>query len=530
MRTAFLALALCGPWAAPAAPPAADPGRPAGDPVEELDQWIGRFEAGRIDYDAREEQKLRGLVERLRALSEEEPERDPAVAAGLLDLAGVGLSEDPPAPLPGQRFSVPGGTPTERVRELGSREARRHVLADRAGQRLRWLTREVLVMPSRHPLPRRIAALLLVDQLRSEEGKLALLTVAQSRADELRPRVLGVLATWPDPQVDAFLVELLGRPHDRARDPHPFNLLLKRIRGHRQPLGERATELLGSRIAVMLIDPDWREASRAVELSRGMVADRSVPVLIEAMGVWSNRADLGRGSRRIQNEILQELQRISGRTIGPHPERWFTWWQAVQEGRVALADQDEAADVQRSSATFFGLRPITDRVTFVIDRSGSMDAAWGSTGHSRYEEAVEQMVLYLQAAGEGTHFNVVLFSSETILSSRSLVPASADRLEAARRSILSREPEGGTFLKPGIRQALAVGSDGRVDLERLEADTVVVLCDGVTAEGPGWVPGFLERVAEARVQFHCVLIGSQGDGTLEALARGTGGEFLRIGG
>ena len=59
---------------------------------------------------------------------------------------------------------------------------------------------------------------------------------------------------------------------------------------------------------------------------------------------------------------------------------------------------------------------------------------------------------------------------------------------------------------------------------------MIVLCDGETAEGPGWVKSFLERVnALARICFHGVQIGGGGDGTLELLAQGSGGEFVRTG-
>ncbi len=45
------------------------------------------------------------------------------------------------------------------------------------------------------------------------------------------------------------------------------------------------------------------------------------------------------------------------------------------------------------------------------------------------------------------------------------------------------------------------------------------------------VEPLLARVgAEACVVFHCVQIGAGGDGTLEALARLTGGEYLRVDG
>jgi len=346
----------------------------------------------------------------------------------------------------------------------------------------------------------------------------------------MRRACLPLLPEWPHELSDRFLVEELNRPYVHG-EPHPFTQLLGRVRRQEQPLAPAAAELLAQRLPLQLIHSDWRASSRAIELSRGLEPAQIVPHLIESLAVWDNRESLGRGSRRITEEIMRELQRRSGRTMGRNPARWNAWWQAVQDGTIELATEGSAPAEARTSAQFFGLRPITDRVTFVIDRSGSMEQPWGTTNHSRYEEAVEQMLRFLQACGPRTRFNVVLFSSSPIRSSRGLVEATDTNLESARSSILGRAPDGGTFLRPAIQTAMAIGSDGLPELERLEADTIVVLCDGETEEGAAWVGPFLERAnALARVRFHCVLIGSSGDGTLEALAERTGGDFIRTGG
>ena len=168
-------------------------------------------------------------------------------------------------------------------------------------------------------------------------------------------------------------------------------------------------------------------------------------------------------------------------------------------------------------------------MTFVIDLSGSMSTGWGTTGHTRYVEAVEQMMRFLQAAGERARFNVVLFNGAVLRSNDDLVPATTRNLDRARRALLELVPGGDTCLRPAVESALGLSAEPAG--EPPEADTIIVLCDGETSEGPSWVAPLLERVRDAsQVRFHCVLIGTSGDGTLEALAQGTGGDFLRIGG
>jgi hypothetical protein len=60
---------------------------------------------------------------------------------------------------------------------------------------------------------------------------------------------------------------------------------------------------------------------------------------------------------------------------------------------------------------------------------------------------------------------------------------------------------------------------------------VIVLCDGATSEGAGWVARWLaEENERAQLVFHCVQLGADGNGTLQALSEGSDGEFLRVDG
>jgi Mg-chelatase subunit ChlD len=211
------------------------------------------------------------------------------------------------------------------------------------------------------------------------------------------------------------------------------------------------------------------------------------------------------------------------------PELWTRWWNAVREGRVELPRI--AADGKRTvtSASFFGLSPRTDRVVFVVDRSGSMENGFGTGSRSRYDEAVAQLLRFLEQASSRTHFAVVLFSDKGDRWRVGLSRASEANLERAGSWLRNKRPNGGTQLFAGLRTALQLDRDGTLHPDRVEVDTVVVLCDGATAEGKGWVEAWLKREnEEAQLVFHCVQIGTVGNGTLEALAAGTGGDFVGV--
>jgi Mg-chelatase subunit ChlD len=229
------------------------------------------------------------------------------------------------------------------------------------------------------------------------------------------------------------------------------------------------------------------------------------------------------------SEILEDLQRLSGKAIGADAARWSEWWDGVRNGRIALPTDIAAAGGQLSSATFFGLHAATDRVVFVVDRSTSMETTLGTGRRTRYEEAIEQLVHFLTSAGPETRFSLALFSQEGRTWRERLAPATALNVEQAKSWMAARGPAGGTRLFEGLRAGLELDRDGHLELERCEADTVIVLCDGATNEGPKWVARWLAAENEAaQLVFHCIQIGSGGDGTLEALAQGSGGQFLRV--
>ena len=111
------------------------------------------------------------------------------------------------------------------------------------------------------------------------------------------------------------------------------------------------------------------------------------------------------------------------------------------------------------------------------------------------------------------------------------MPATKSNVAAAAAWVLSNGAGGGTQLRAGVESALQLDARGLPQLELLEADTAIALCDGETAEGPSWVRPLLRRANdEARVMFHAVCIGGANDGALSALCSETGGDLVRVDG
>ena len=497
----------------------------AAGPTAGLGDWWARYRrSDRWWPTARAE-----LNELLRGVEREafsSPEALLAASDLLLDLAADQIDSLP------KLADFRGGSDSQLTRRAGFRSLRT-LLESELGERLGRRLSETLVIGesntgTRNVLGRRYVAAFLCSLHPTDSARMALLLVARNQGDSLRSTALGLLGAWPGDDVDLFLVRLLGRKFDVRTEPHPFNLLLQRVRSQERPLGRRASIELVQRLRQMLLSTDWREVARAVELSAGLGPATRVPLLIDSLAAWQRRMKLGTGSKRVIDDIVRALSQISGRSVGTNPHNWITWWMAVRTGKTAL-HAEPTGGRQVTSSGFFGLRPVTDKVTFIIDISGSMQTGWRTEGHSRYVEAVEQMMVFLQGLGERGQFNVILFSNEPLRSTPRLVKATAKTLEAARESLFSRAPSGGTNLRSAVELALQLDAQGMVDPSRLTADTFVVLCDGETESGSRWVAPLFERIqADAQLRIHCVLIGTKGDGTLEALARATGGDFVRI--
>lgn len=524
-------LALLGVLAAAAPLASALPG-PAGplqDPdqdresLEELRRWVERYGRSHRPLDLDDFQELDGFVADLRMQQIAEPDLRHEIVLGLLDLAGA----RPPGPGSRNfdRLYQPDAQ-TRSVQKRGRKAVARCLAADGSGDLARWIATSVLSLPGVHPIARRVAAVEVLAGEHHQATRLAIFSCAVAPERALREAAMEALVGWQDDGVHRFMLSQLERS---AEDPswvsprqvrlHFGSLIL--------PADSAASETLSLVCTEAMLSRDWREALRALQLQSALKDEPAVPPLIEALAVWVGRRKTEGSSRRIEGEIVQELERRSGRSIGAHPERWATWWKLRSSGKER--NPGSRRDPGQVTKSFFGLRPMTDKVVFVLDRSGSMSQNFGGTGKERHEEAVDQLMALLEGLGPDVRFRVILFDDKVSSWSNALKNATPANLTSVRTWLHNHGPRGGTNLRPAVEQAMRLDRKGRPDLRKLEADTVIVLCDGGTAEGAGWVrPTLASANEEACLKFHCVQVGGGGDGTLRLLASESGGDFVRV--
>lgn len=488
------------------------------DSVARAQAWLARASRPTLALSDEEVTQLERWLDDLRLVQVIQPERRTTVFALLLDLAALDPGESIPPALQ---------TPAQRARVGRAASSALGPALDlsRDGATQRWLAREVLAERAGASRARRLEALECLAGRREAETLTGLLHCARDRDAQVRELAMRALVGWPDDGVHLFMLAQLA---ENERQPGWVNVAL--VRQHFQSLERidagRAAQALVAFVRPALVSTSWRDTVRALPLLARVDDALAVPVLIEGLGLWVARREAGGGSRRVESEFVAELRRRSGRTMGAFPERWSLWWRARSAG--TLVDGPGEAEAPTSRAGFYGLRPETDRVTFLIDASGSMDQQVAE-GVTRYAQALERLVGFLDDLGPGARFRVVLFDTHPRVWKESLQPATRSSIEAAERWVAYQRPGGGTYLRPGIETCLRVGLDGKIDLKLLEEDTVIVLCDGETAEGRSWVwPWWREVAEESCVRFHCVQLGGGGNGTLEALAEVSGGEFVRV--
>ncbi|MCA8980942.1 MAG: VWA domain-containing protein [Planctomycetes bacterium] len=398
-----------------------------------------------------------------------------------------------------------------------------------------WIGRELALVSKGGSVALRAGACRMLTASQRPGARMALFAATRDPERLVRDTALGGLVGRDDQAVHTLLIDLLADAEAGKLEIRK-GLVEEHFRSARIERTDAAFARVLTYVRRRLVAEDWRRASRAISVGRCLEHRVMLGPLIESLPVWMERGEAGLQAKRIQGDLLDELQRRTGRKLGLHPERWRVLLEAVRRGELDL--DAAAADGSRpySEANFFGLRPWTDRVVFVIDRSGSMAYPFSAnpddkTAESRHEAAIAQLVAFLQELGPLTKFDVVLFSSDAQRWRKQLVPVTPENLRSVASWAIAADTGGGTHLRAGIELAAERKRDGTLDLAALEADTVIVLCDGDTDEGPSWVSGFLQRVNdEARLRFHAVQIGGSGDGTLRALCEGSDGDWLRVDG
>jgi hypothetical protein len=321
-------------------------------------------------------------------------------------------------------------------------------------------------------------------------------------------------------------------------------------------IGDAATVELC--IGTLLQDADWRIRAAAISTLVAIPRKEAIPALIQSLG-----AEVG----RLVDDAEFALSMLTGQRFNADSRLWKDWWEkngasfevvaadvaARREGgheatapQVASGDGGEPepgdADWREGGAhlSFYGIKTRSNRILFVIDRSGSMlekmtDSATGRDGgRDRMSVAKAELNAAIAGLEETDVFNIVSYANDVDRWQKAMQKAAPEvRKKAAGWIEKDLQAVGGTNIYDALREAFSLAGIGALDKHyESNVDTIFFLTDGEPTVGEVVeADEILRRVAEfnrlSRIVVHTVGLGKGHNSTfLRRLAEENGGQYV----
>ncbi|MGE3853273.1 MAG: hypothetical protein AB7K09_16155, partial [Planctomycetota bacterium] len=352
----------------------------------------------------------------------------------------------------------------------------------------------------------RVAILTAIDTLGSF-GPAGVDTVRAELRELLKSRDAGLLAAAldalgrgsPFPDDDKLVRELTKIVRTARRDPGPAGLALIALAG--SVSDDDFLDAVGR-----FHNPPWFAQLMVVD---ALVRHRQ-KVCVDQLIAMLEEAD--KLPLRVRGAVGDALVNLTGRDFPPDHTLWSTWWRANRE-RNELRDPDapfaDAGAAQTGS--FYGIKLDSNRVCFILDISGSMEAAMQHAPEgidvkspSYLEGARFEIARSMQALKDGgtdARFNVILAHPQKPKRWRDKLQEANSRNFADAKEFMKETNNAGDNLYDALMLAF----------EDPEIDTVFILSDGVATVGAHTYtdpPAFLAAVRSEnrlrRVTIHTI--------------------------
>lgn len=239
----------------------------------------------------------------------------------------------------------------------------------------------------------------------------------------------------------------------------------------------------------------------------------SIPLLI---------ARYGKEDGRLGAELDQALFMHTGKRCISRRE-WETWWEKNKTGFVLPRAETVAAAKSSASGNTVAYHDIavtSNRVAFLIDRSGSMSARIGTDKKlTRLDVAKEQFVKVVEALPATHHVNLIAYETKVMPLWTELRTLDDDNRALLVKTARVLPLGQGTNIFDALELAFA---DPKVD-------TIFLLTDGEPSVGKVVAPeAILEEVRRwnrtRQIVIHCIGLGIDSE-LLKRLAADTGGQY-----
>jgi Mg-chelatase subunit ChlD len=308
----------------------------------------------------------------------------------------------------------------------------------------------------------------------------------------------------------------------------------------RQSLPACLLRLAGARCLAVLDqlarDARWGVRLAALDALADLKSPAGVALLVEA---------LEREPGRLAEDVAAHLARLTGRDLGPEPERWRQFLASAPPDFVERADAARLVPARYAAGIrYHDIASASRRFVLVTDLSSSMETREQRRASSVREYAVVQSRLAIAVAEIGRllssldprhHFDLVTFRDEARAWRPALVAAEPRVLEDAIEELQRWQAGGGTNVQAGLARVFDMAESALdAPVQRPEdLDTVFLLTDGAPTSGELVAPELLldwvaERNRHLHLRIHCIALAGDAPSRdfLRRLAALTGGQYV----
>ena len=378
-----------------------------------------------------------------------------------------------------------------------------------------------------HPVARRPAEAALADEER---------TVRLAAAEALLTRG------------DANSADAIASALHRETDPGVAKLLTlsleRALRVHAEELGPARVRRALSIALETLGRHGWRVDVVIVEMCAQLRSRDAIPALVGVLD-RIRKADDPRAFGFLRERTHTVLRSLTGAILpADDPDAWQAFWESEKDKLEVPKNAGPYGDddTNRTTTGFFGIPVHGQRVVFLIDISGSMQAAHPlpqhhtSTGRgiesTRLGAAKVELIRAIEGLPEDAHFNVIAFESRIDPLFNEMQPANSRVRSRVRDRVARLHASGGTNIWGALKSALDLRELSWGDTELPEVDEVFLLSDGAPSAGELTNANDIEAaVREANrlkgVRIHTIYLGASDSGFMQRLADENGGRYVR---
>lgn len=297
-------------------------------------------------------------------------------------------------------------------------------------------------------------------------------------------------------------------------DREPIEARVAALRG----LAERGSILAHVEALRMLESGPELLRLEALDVLRRDPSSADVPYLIDVV----DRCD-----GRPQVAAVRLLQDITGYRIGSDARSWRYFLAKHRSEGTPFQRDAGPQEASHQTLSYMGIPLLGQRIVFVLDASGSMNAPLGErTRQSRGVRAVDELADLLPRLPHDANFDIVFFESRVDgFGSGRMVRGRDAKLEDAREWLSDRVFDGGTNLFGGLEEAFS----------RDQVEEIVLLTDGMPSVGEvqeparilAWVQRW-NRWRKVRVSTIGLSAPREADQFLSRLAEQNGGVYRSI--